>query len=259
MRFPLRLTADVALSLVARAMRVNKTPALVLQVAPDGKFYASFGAADSNGQPANGRIAEFNANSARQCESPIIWLGGCEPLEHAAVPRMTSDLTRAGRHVFLQTNGVLLRRRIHEFQPSSRLHLTIPFHGLEESHDLLTGRPGAYHIAMEAIRAARLSGFLICAQIVLHPGSPPGELAQLHHDLRNAHVDGMLVSPAELTTDMQRRVTKARSQFLSRRWTLVSRLLDSVALRAPIRNHSEVARKDFLESAAADCEESAQA
>ena len=123
MRFPLRLTADLTLGLAARSLRLKRQHPLILNLAAGG-----------------------NASSSK---SPIVWIGGREPLDLPETPRVVNFLAAAGRQVFLPTTGLLLRRRIHEFQPSQRLHLTIRFDGAETSHDQRVGQ-GAFRDALVA-------------------------------------------------------------------------------------------------------------
>jgi hypothetical protein len=206
MRFPLRLTADLALGLAMRSLRREPHRPLISVLSPASNMIA----------PA----------------SPIVWIDGPEPLESPETPRAVNSLASTGRHVFLPTTGALLRRRIHEFQPSARLHLTIRFDGAETSHDDRAGRQGAYRDALESVRTAKLSGFLLCAQLILHSPSEAAELELLHHEFSKIKFDGFLISPARDAEEDLRSVAVLRRKLLSRRWALLSTLLDSVgALR----------------------------
>src|SRR5713101_3140205 len=57
--------------------------------------------------------------------SPVVWIRGSEPLYHPGIAHLVRAITQNGHFVFLETDGALLRRRIHEFQPVSRLFLTV--------------------------------------------------------------------------------------------------------------------------------------
>src|SRR2546430_15359761 len=52
--------------------------------------------------------------------APVVWIGGSEPLLHPEMGQLTRCIAAIGRDVFLETDGALLRRRIHEFRPVSR-------------------------------------------------------------------------------------------------------------------------------------------
>jgi hypothetical protein len=202
MWFPLRLTANLCLSLTLRSLRLHRYRPLIESVAPDR-----------------------NAQS----RAPIVWIAGAEPLELPETPRVVNSLAAAGRHVFLSTTGILLRRRIHEFQPSPRLHLTIRFDGAEVAHDGRAGRQGAFRDALESVRTAKLSGFLLCAQLILHAPSESVEIERLHTDLCKLDFDGFVISPASRVNEqLLNNVAALRRRLLSRRWALLSSLLDPV-------------------------------
>jgi len=205
MRFPLRLTADLTLGLAVRSLRLKRKHPLILNLAAGGYTNDS--------------------------KSPIVWIGGPEPLDLPETPRVVNSLASAGRHVFLPTSGLLLRRRVHEFQPSQGLHLTIRFDGAEASHDERVGQRGAFRDALESVRTAKLSGFFLCAQLVLHSPKEAAELEHLHGELRSLDFDGYLISSAALVSasdEWRRSILGLRKRLLSRRWALLSTLLDSV-------------------------------
>jgi MoaA/NifB/PqqE/SkfB family radical SAM enzyme len=174
-----------------------------------------------------------------------------------------NSLAAAGRHVFLSTTGILLRRRIHEFQPSPRLHLTIRFDGAEVAHDGRAGRQGAFRDALESVRTAKLSGFLLCAQLILHAPSESVEIERLHTDLCNLDFDGFVISPASRVNEQLRNnVAALRRRLLSRRWALLSSLLDpvlSTSISTPAaQSASRRSREHALPASSRSYEESVQ-
>jgi MoaA/NifB/PqqE/SkfB family radical SAM enzyme len=202
MRFPLRLTADIGFTVALRSLGFRSNRRVIEILTPDGNL---------------------------KTRSPIVWIGGAEPLDVQGTPRTVNSLAAAGRHVFLPTTGILLRRRIHEFQPSPRLHLTIRFDGAELAHDGRVGHQGAFRDALESVRTARLSGFLLCAQLVLHAPSESAEIERLQGELRDLDLDGFVISPASpVSEELRSSVAAMRRRLLSRRWALLSSLLDSV-------------------------------
>ena len=224
MVFPLRLNATLAIGMGVRALGARRNDPLIFKLTPDGNCHAV----------------------AASIGSPIVWIGGAEPLEQPEVPSVANALAAAGRYVFLQTNGVLLRRRIHELQPLPRLFLTVRLdfsagfvstnpetRGSQAAHDARAGHAGAFGLALEGVRAARLSGFLICAQMILHAERDTAELVQLHEQLGKLDLDGMLISAAAPAADVQRAAEVARLDLLESGWARLSRLLDSMVLPAP--------------------------
>ncbi len=260
MRFPLRLTADLTLGLAAQALR-GKTPRpLVFRFAPledDPRSPQSFHPIDSVQKSAAVLPADVSDSSA-----PIVWFAGADPLLHPHSARWTQELLRRGRHVFLPTEGNLLRRRIHEFQPVPRCSFVVEFNGMPDSHDLRAGRPGAFLASAEGIRVAKLSGFLTCAQTTIDDETTIDELQKLRERLQSLKVDGWVMVPASAGSNhranLLRKLLEARQLIPSSRWRLFSELVETAC--APRRN-AEPARKLTPEpqSSREVCGESVQA
>lgn len=258
MPFSLRLTADLTLSLAARAMRARNGHPLILHVSPDGGFFSS-ARTFSQGSQQVWDDAPKSAVEFLQFRSPIIWIGGSEPLDHPDVARLTNELAAAGRHVFLETSGMRLKRRLHEFQPSNRFYITTRFDGLERSHDKRNAREGAFRLGLEAIRMARLAGFFTCAHIVLHPEMQDRETDQLHAQIHALDADGCLITRASLAPELEHKAAQVRRCLLRRPWALLSRLLDSAPLPATSRVSPETQRPPLPASESSGFGEGAEA
>jgi hypothetical protein len=189
-------------------------------------------------------------------------MSGVNSFEDSQVTCAANRLAADGCYVFLPVDGALLRRCIHQLCPTSRLYLTIRFDGNQFAHDRRVGRHSAFQAQLEGIRVAQLSGFLTCAHLILHADSNPDEFAGLHSQLRKLSLDGFLISPAASGAGLERRVSDARRQSLSRPWVLLSRLLDSAVLpetsatASPER--SQAPDRLIVELQPATCEEGAQ-
>jgi hypothetical protein len=183
----------------------------------------------------------------------IVWIGGSEPLEHGEVPSYANELAAAGHEVFLQTDGALLRRRTHEFRPTSRFRFVFKFDPRPLSHDA---------IPLEAIRAAKLCGFLICALTRLDDPAHVDALAGLHSELHQLDLDGYMIMPATTSAELEGSLAIARHRLLNRRWRRLSAMLEGVVTPA-IQTQREVctARDSLLrpKSVDPDCREGAQA
>jgi len=218
MQFPLRLTADLA---VARfASRV--CPIQFLDAAEILHH-------DSNHPVSHEKTREINAS-----RSPVVWIGGSEPLHHAGISHLVRAITQTGHFVFLETDGTLLRRRIHEFQPVSRLFLTVRLESGPRSGISKSTRTNAFELAIEGIRAARLSGFLICAHSRVHEQTEQAALAGLVQFAQSLDVDGIVISPANDrsanrdTAALQEKTAEARKLVGSKWWESFSRLVEPV-------------------------------
>jgi MoaA/NifB/PqqE/SkfB family radical SAM enzyme len=170
--------------------------------------------------------------TAAKTDAAVLWIGGSEPLEHAEVGRVAFALNAKGRNVFVHTNGQRLRQRIHEFRPEPRLFLAVEMAGREETHDLQVGQPGAFRRVIEGIRAAKLSGFHVCAHVTVTDGMDPCEAGELFEYLDRYDVDGFIVSSggrrlAAGGPTIQEKLEEVRALVRCSRWERFSRLLEA--------------------------------
>src|SRR5713226_44033 len=142
MRFPLRLTADLLMARLARKLRLAHGACFIQFVDAAEILHP-----DSSHPVSHEKIRDIIGS-----RSPVVWIRGSEPLYHPGIAHLVRAITQNGHFVFLETDGALLRRRIHEFQPVSRLFLTVRL-------DPVRLEAGPPPLAVEGIRAARLSGF----------------------------------------------------------------------------------------------------
>jgi MoaA/NifB/PqqE/SkfB family radical SAM enzyme len=219
MRFPFRLSADLFKAKVSNLLGGASAAPAIFRVTPD----------------------EDAITRASQSRSPVIWLGGTEPLLNPEIGRLANDLAGLNRHVFLHTGGYELRRRIHEFRPDPRLFLTLEFAGREETHNRLMERPDAFRRSLEGIRAAKLSGFLVAAHFTVAPESDPCEIGELIEVLDSKDVDGFIASTGGrrsgvLDASLGGKLADVRAMIRCSRWEGFSRLLEaSYAGTAPAR------------------------
>ena len=115
MHFPLRLTADLTMARIAQKLRLSRG-ARPIQFVDAAEILHP----DSSHPVSHEKIRDIIGS-----RSPVIWIGGSEPLCHPGIAHLVRAITQSGHFVFLETTGTFLRRRIHEFQPVSRLFLTV--------------------------------------------------------------------------------------------------------------------------------------
>jgi hypothetical protein len=167
--------------------------------------------------------------------SPVFWIGGSEPLHHPGVAHLVRAIAGSGHFVFLETDGTMLRRRIHEFQPVPRLFLTVRLKAGARLHTTKSLRPSPSELALEGIRAAQLSGFLICLHARVQAETELGKVAELMRFSRSIHVDGMIVTPASGGSNStasegaatQRKTAEARELIGSKWWQSFSRFVEA--------------------------------
>jgi MoaA/NifB/PqqE/SkfB family radical SAM enzyme len=230
MKFPLRLSLDLLRSRVSRALGVNH--ATIFHLPATAFSCSSQREIDAESDP-HAATMEIPASVVVQTAAPVLWVGGEEPLRHPLIGRIAAALNQAGRNVFLHTNGLKLRQRIHEFRPDARLFLTVELAGREEIHDAVVAQPGAFRRAIEGIRAAKLSGFYVCAHVTVNSRTDVCEIGELFEFLDTYGVDGFIVSSGGLTTaalsgsDSREKIDEVRSLVRCSRWEYFSSLLET--------------------------------
>jgi len=132
---------------------------------------------------------------AEQARAPVVSVSGGEPLLHPEIVRIVEGLVAQRRWVFLCTNGLLLAQRLEEFRPHERLCFVVHLDGTEKVHDAITGRPGTYAQALQAIRQAQKAGFRVCTNTTVFHGSDVEDLRKLFAALKALRVEGLMVSP----------------------------------------------------------------
>jgi hypothetical protein len=258
MTFTLRLTADLTLALAARAIGNKNADPLILQLSPDTDFQIGSDSSSENARPGGNSPSQSGALVPRY-RSPILWIAGPEPLDYPEVARFTNALAASDRHVFLQTSGAALRRRLHEFQPSSRFYFTIRFDGTDPQGEQRNGVDGAYRVGIEALRMARLAGFFTCAHLVAATELSAGDMVALHAEISKLDVDGFLITSAAHEPGLEKSIKKLRRRLLSRRWALLSDLVEAAARPSASPDSRQVDRQPVSETRPGGFEEGTEA
>ena len=222
-RFPLRLTAELIRSRFAR----RSHPVQFIDAAEILHH-------DSSQPVSLEKIRELTSTN-----SPAIWIGGAEPLLHPGISHLVRALTQTGQFVFLETDGTFLRRRIHEFQPVSRLFLAIRFAPTVSYSSEQTLHPSALQLAFEGIRAAQLSGFLIALHARIQPDSQLEALAALFQHAKAINVDGIIATSAASASRapsaaLQQKISAAQKLIGHRQWQFFSKLVDPLLSRESV-------------------------
>jgi hypothetical protein len=235
MTFSLRLTADLGLALTARAFSNKSDSPPILQLSSE-KNFDSASVSSAAGSPESKDVSFQSVARVSRFRSPILWVGGAEPLDHPQAARFANAFAVSGRHIFLETSGASLKRRLHEFQPNPRFYFAVRFDGRQTSHDNRTSSEDPLRVGLEALRMARLAGFLTCAHLVLPLDAATAQVEPLHAEIQKLDVDGFLITCAEVAPELQKLAVHLRGRLLSRRWALLSQLLD--ASTSPAKSHT---------------------
>ena len=135
-------------------------------------------------------------SAMEECGAPMVSIAGGEPLLHPQIAEITRALLERKRFVYLCTNGVLLRRKMDQFEPSPYFSWAVHVDGLRERHDIAVARVGVFDEVVEAIREVKKRGFRVTTNSTFFttdtPESVRGVLDFLNDDLG---VDSIMISP----------------------------------------------------------------
>lgn len=237
MRFPPRLLSNlVRVRIAQKLFGASRYPwALRLNLA---RLRAHTEVTSPNGADSYAEVSSRDSHAlsqVRASSAPVVWIGGDAPLQHARIGHLAREIVNFGRTVFVEMDGTLLRRRIHEFRPVPRLYLVLPLNGLEDAHDSRAQHHGNFRATMEALRTAKLSGFHICIETAIFPGSEPSELLKLANFISTLDVDGWIHKRSAATVidiTISETLKSARDLIPSRHWRAFSALLDLTAASA---------------------------
>ncbi|MCX7805432.1 MAG: adenosyl-hopene transferase HpnH [Planctomycetota bacterium] len=201
MRFPLSLTSKLTAYMLSRKKAGAGRFPLVLMLEPTHRCNLAC--------KGCGRVREYRGmmtaemtveeclGASRECGAPVVSVAGGEPLVYERMPELVERLVgELDRHVYLCTNGLLVRQRIGEFKPDGSLYFNIHLDGLAGTHNLIVERGGVFEEAMAAIRELKSKGFHVCTNTTVYRETSPQEIADLFGLLRDLGVDGFIISPA---------------------------------------------------------------
>jgi len=130
-----------------------------------------------------------------ECGAPMVSIPGGEPLMHPQIDEIVAGLVARKKYIYLCTNALLLKEKIHLFKPSKYLTFSVHMDGTEENHDFAVCREGGYRIAADAIALAVEKGFRVTTNTTLFDGFDPSEVREFFDEMTALGVEGMMVSP----------------------------------------------------------------
>jgi hopanoid biosynthesis associated radical SAM protein HpnH len=120
---------------------------------------------------------------------------GGEPLMHPEIDKIVEGLVARKKYIYLCSNALLLKEKIHLFKPSKYLTFSIHLDGERENHDLSVCREGGYEIAVDGIREALQRGFRVTTNTTLFDGADPLSVRAFFDEMMDLGVEGMMLSP----------------------------------------------------------------
>src|ERR1700732_4445366 len=183
MRVPLSMTASMTGYLAKKSLSGEKKFPLTMMLEPLHACNLTC--------TGCGRIREYKSTisetlSVEQClaavddsGAPGVSICGGEPMIYPEIGRLSSEILARGRHIILCTNGMFIRKRLHEFRPTTSFFFNVHLDGLERTHDLCVERDGVFREAIEGIKAAKAAGFLVCSNTTIYKETDLNEIAEL--------------------------------------------------------------------------------
>jgi hopanoid biosynthesis associated radical SAM protein HpnH len=200
LRYPLSMTTKIARYVAGQRFRGAKKFPMVMMLEPLHACNLTC--------TGCGRIREYKSTineimpveqclaASDECGAPIVSICGGEPMIYPEIGRLAKEILDRGRHIILCTNGMFIRKRLHEFKPTSSFFFNVHLDGLERTHDLCVERDGVFREAIEGIKAAKAAGFMVCSNTTVYKETDLSEIADLYSYLDTLGVDGYMLSPA---------------------------------------------------------------
>lgn len=139
--------------------------------------------------------AEQCLSAADECGAPMVSIPGGEPLLHPEIKQIVEGLVARKKYIYLCTNAILLKSKIHLFKPSKYLTFSVHMDGLKEEHDEAVCRDGVYDKAIEGIKTALNLGFRVTTNTTLFDNANSDRVREFFDEMMKLGVEGMMVSP----------------------------------------------------------------
>jgi len=154
-----------------------------------------------------------------ECGAPMVSLPGGEPLMHPQIAEIVEGLVARKKYIYLCTNALLLKEKLHLFKPSKYLSFSVHMDGQKEHHDFSVCREGGYDLALDGIREAIKAGFRVTTNTTLFDGADPNSVRNFFDEMMDVGVESMMVSPGysyDKAPDQKHFMGRARTRRLFR-------------------------------------------
>jgi hopanoid biosynthesis associated radical SAM protein HpnH len=154
-----------------------------------------------------------------ECGAPMVSIPGGEPLMHPQIAEIVEGLVARKKYIYLCTNALLLKEKLHLFKPSKYLSFSVHVDGQKEHHDFSVCREGGYELALDGIREAVKAGFRVTTNTTLFDGADPNSVRTFFDEMMEVGVESMMVSPGysyDKAPDQKHFMGRARTRRLFR-------------------------------------------
>jgi hopanoid biosynthesis associated radical SAM protein HpnH len=200
MRFPLAMTTRIASHVVRKRLAGARRFPMVLMLEPLHACNLTC--------TGCGRIREYESTikqrlsvqeclaAVDECGAPVVSICGGEPMIYPDIGELTAKILEREKVVILCTNGMFIRKKLHQFRPSRTFFFNVHIDGMRATHDIAVERAGVFDAAIDGIKAAKEHGFLVCTNTTVFKETDMAELDSLFEYLTSLDVDGFIISPA---------------------------------------------------------------
>ncbi len=130
-----------------------------------------------------------------ECGAPIVSIPGGEPLLHKEIKQIVDGIVTRKKFVYLCTNALLLKKKLHLFEPTPYLTFSVHLDGLREEHDKAVDQEGTFDRATDAIREAVKRGFRVTVNATLFNNATPDRTVEFFDYVKTLGAEGITVSP----------------------------------------------------------------
>src|SRR5450432_2721358 len=154
-----------------------------------------------------------------ECGAPMVSIPGGEPLMHPQIDQIVKGLVARKKYIYLCTNALLLKEKLHLFTPSKYLSFSVHVDGQKEHHDFSVCREGGYELAIQGVKEAVKRGFRVTTNTTLFDGADPNSVRAHFDEMMDLGVEGMMLSPGysyDKAPDQKHFLGRARTRRLFR-------------------------------------------
>ncbi len=223
MGIPFRQSFRIGLHVLGRHLRGDRRYPLVLMLEPLFRCNlacAGCGKIDYPDQVLNARLSVDDCIAAvEESGAPVVSIAGGEPLLHREMGQVVKELIKRKKFVYLCSNGLLMEKKLDQYEPSPYFTWQVHLDGGREEHDQSVSQPGTYDRAVAAIHAAKARGFRVNINCTLFLGAKPAKVAAFLDDVKAMGVDGVTVSPGyayERAPDTEHFLNRRNTKMLFR-------------------------------------------
>ena len=223
MPVPISQAWTVASCVLKQKIRGRKQYPLVLMLEPLYKCNLACAGCGKIQYPAHVLKQELSPEecfkAVDECGAPMVSIPGGEPLMHSQIEKIVEGLVARKKYIYLCTNALLLKEKLHLFKPSKYLTFSVHLDGQKVHHDFSVCREGGFDLAIEGVREALKQGFRVTTNTTLFDGADPNSVRAFFDEMMALGVEGMMLSPGysyDKAPDQKHFLGRARTRRLFR-------------------------------------------